>query len=73
MRRGMRVSVMRVGSNPDHGPRRERTERLFLPGSQITQNVNVLREDIQVRTDDGNRRSLEVLVALVVIRTLPRK
>ena len=68
----IRVSVVQLPANPRHRSRRERTKRLFLPSSQITQDTNVLRKDILARTDDGHRRLLEILMAPLCIRTLRR-
>jgi hypothetical protein len=49
---------------------RECTECLFLPSSKITQNTNILREDIFTSADNGDGWFREVLVIPVSIGTL---
>ena len=57
------VTVVQLSADPREDTRRERTERLFLSGSNITKDANVLREDVLASTDDGDGELRELLLA----------
>lgn len=48
------------------------TACLFLPSSQITKNIDILREDVLRGTDASNRRLLEIIVSPLSVRALTR-
>lgn len=58
------VAVVELASDERHRPRCERTERLLLPGGDVSQDPNVLGEDVLSGTDDGDGVLLELFVAL---------
>ena len=68
----IRVTVVQLAANPRKRARREGTERLFLSSREVTEDTNVLREDVLARADDGDRGALEVLVAPLRVRALAR-
>lgn len=68
----IRVTVVQLATDPSERPHSESTERLFLTRSQITEDTNVLGEDVLASTDDRNRGTLELLVTPLCVRTLRR-
>jgi hypothetical protein len=66
----IKMSIGQLAPNPCEQTGRQCTERLFLSGSQITKNTNVLREDVLTSTDNGDRRVLKLLGTLLRVITL---
>ncbi len=55
-RQEIRVTIMQFTTDPCPTTSSECSERLFLASGDVTENTNVLREDILASTDNGNRR-----------------
>ena len=66
------VTVVQLSADPREDARRERTERLLLSGRDVTEDTDVLREDVLARADDGDRELGELLLAPLRVRTLAR-
>lgn len=65
----VRMTVMEFITDPREGTG---TACLFLPSSQITKNIDILREDVLRGTDASNRRLLEIIVSPLSVRALTR-
>ncbi len=68
----IRVSVVQLSADPGHRPRRQSTERLLLSSGQITQDTDVLRENVLAGADNSDGRALEVIVVPLCVRALTR-
>ena len=66
------MPIVQLPSDPRKRARRERAKRLLLARGQVTEDTDVLREDVLARADDRDRRLLEVLVAPLRVRALAR-
>jgi hypothetical protein len=61
---------MQLAADPSQRAGRECTKRLLLTSSNVAKYTNVLREDVLACADYGDRRSLELLLAPLSVRTL---
>jgi len=66
------VSIVEFTTNPCHRASGEGTKCLFLSSCEITQDTNILREDVFTRANDGNRPFTEILVVPLAVRVLVR-
>ncbi|RUP24345.1 hypothetical protein BC936DRAFT_138933 [Jimgerdemannia flammicorona] len=57
----VRMTVMQFSSDLGHDPLRQSAERLLLTGSDVTQNANILREDVLTRPDNCHWRDITLL------------
>ncbi|RUS31466.1 hypothetical protein BC938DRAFT_477757 [Jimgerdemannia flammicorona] len=57
----VRMTVMQFAADLGHDSLRHSAERLLLAGSDVSQNANILREDVFARPDDCHWRDLTLL------------
>ena len=68
----IRVAVVKLSADAREHARRERTKRLLLDGGNVTEDTNVLREDVFVHADDGDRELGELFRTSLCVRALAR-
>lgn len=66
------MTVMQLSTNVRHRPRSERTERLLLPSSDVSQNTDVLRENVLSSSNNRDRILAEFLRSFRSVRVLRR-
>ena len=62
------MSIMQFSTDPCHQASGEHTECLFLSSSKITQDINILGENVFTSADNGNGWLVEVLVVPMAIK-----
>jgi len=62
------MSIMQISTNPCHQASGKRTEHLFLSSSKITQDTNILGENVFTSANNGNGWLVEVLVVPMSIK-----
>ena len=66
----IRVTVVQLPADPREHARHEHTERLLLAGGDVSEDTDVLGEDVLARADDGDRELGELLLAPLCVQAL---